>query len=156
MEVTTITITNIIQRFMRVRIILHIHSNFSSDSYITASQIINQCKKNNIKYISITDHNTADGAIKYKKQIEKEGIKVIIGQEIMTDSGEIIGLFLKKTIDYKDKRGNKITLKKAIDEIRKQNGLVFAPHPFDKMRWGIGKKKVEEFRDKIDLALYEN
>ncbi len=116
---------------MKVNVIVHIHTKFSFDSNVTLNEIIYQCKKNNISYIGITDHCTAKGGISFRKKLEKEGIKVIIGEEIMTSQGEIIGLFLKDTIYCKNKNGNLLTLKEAIRKIRLQQGLVFVPHHFD-------------------------
>lgn len=135
---------------MKIRVILHIHTNVSHDSNITVNEIINQCKENDIDYIGITDHNSAEGALRYRDEIESTGISVIVGEEIMTDSGEITGLFLNKSINPKDKLGKLKRLKDVITEIKTQNALVLAPHPFDKMRHGIGKKNVEKFKDKID------
>lgn len=135
---------------MKVRIILHFHSEFSYDSNITLSEIISQCKAHNIDYVGITDHNTMKGAIKFKEKLSKAGIKLILGEEIMTTSGEIIGLFIQRQIESKDLLGKKRSLKEVISEIKKQGGLVIVPHPFDKMRNGIGKKNVEKFKDDID------
>ena len=134
---------------MRIRLALHIHSDFSADSNITLNDIISQCKQNKIGCIGLTDHNTALGAIKYQNKLNENGIQLIVGEEIKTDVGEIIGLFLDKNIDHK-KNGKVITLKEALQEIKNQNGLVFAPHPFDKFRWGIGKKNCEKYQDQID------
>lgn len=135
---------------MKIRLALHIHTDFSNDSYITPREIISQCRKHNINCVGLTDHCSAKGAIKYKSQIEKEGIRVIIGEELKTPVGEIIGLFLTKHIECQDSSKKLITLDKAINAIKAQNALVFAPHPFDRMRNGIGKKNLEKFRDEID------
>lgn len=134
---------------MKVRVVLHIHTNFSHDSNVTAKQIINQCRANQIDYIGITDHCTTKGAEAFKQNLEANGIKVIIGEEIMTKSGEIIGLFLNKNIACK-KNGKKISLKRAIEQIKEQKGLVFVPHPFDKMRHGIGLKNITKYRKHFD------
>lgn len=129
---------------------MHVHTNFSSDSYITEKEIINQCKKNNIDYIALTDHGNAEGSLRYQAVLKKAGIKVIIGEELRTNVGEIIGLFLKRSIDCQGESGGFISLEKAIMEIKKQGGLVFIPHPFDKMRRGIGRENIEQFKDQID------
>lgn len=135
---------------MKIRLALHIHTDFSNDSYITPKEIISQCKENNIDVVGLTDHCTAKGAFKYKKLIENKDIRVIVGEELKTQVGEIIGLFLTRHIECKDKDGKFISLDTAIKEIKRQNGLVFAPHPFDKMRRGIGKASVEKFKEEID------
>ena len=135
---------------MKVRIVLHIHTNYSHDSNITLKQIIYQCKQHNIDYIGLTEHCNALGGIKYEKSLQKEGINTIIGEEVKTNQGEIIGLFLSKSIDCKDKNGKFINLDQAIKSIREQNGLVFAPHPFDVLRCGIGKKNLKKYQNQID------
>ncbi len=135
---------------MKVRIALHIHTNYSHDSNITLNDIIYQCKKHKINYIGITEHCNANGGMNYKDELENVGIKTIIGEEVKTKQGEIIGLFLTKSIECKDKNGQFINLNQAIQSIRYQNGLVFAPHPFDILRCGIGKKNLEKFKNQID------
>ena len=56
------------------------------------------------------------------------GVKVIVGEEVKTASqGEVIGLFLKEKIP----RG--MTLAETVAEIKRQGGLVYVPHPFDRM-----------------------
>ncbi len=132
------------------RIVLHIHTEFSHDSNVTLNDIINQCYKNNINCVGLTDHCNADAGFEYKKKLNKNNIKVIVGEEVKTKQGEIIGLFIKKTINCKKENGDLISLKSAINEIKKQGGLVFAPHPFDIMRLGIGKNNLDIFKDEID------
>lgn len=134
---------------MRIHLALHIHSDFSADSNITLNDIISQCKQSKINCIGLTDHNTALGALTYQKKLEENEIQLIVGEEIKTDAGEIIGLFLKRNIIHK-KNGKVITLNEAVREIKNQNGLVFAPHPFDKFRLGIGKNNCKEYQDQID------
>jgi len=133
-----------------MKVVLHIHTNCSLDSNITLNDIIFQCKKHNINCVGITEHCNALGGIKYQEDLIKEGIKTIIGEELKTQQGEIIGLFLSKSISCTDSKNNLINLDKAIEEIRFQDGLVFAPHPFDILRLGIGKNNIEKYKDKID------
>jgi predicted metal-dependent phosphoesterase TrpH len=135
---------------MKIRLIVHFHTEFSYDSNITLSEIISQCKDYAINYVAITDHNTLKGALAYRSKLEKAGIKVILAEEVMTKSGEVIGLFIKKEIQSKDSLGKKKTLEDVISEIKRQGGLVIIPHPFDKMRNGIGRKKVKKFKTDID------
>jgi predicted metal-dependent phosphoesterase TrpH len=133
-----------------VNIILHIHTNYSFDSNITVNQIINQCKLNNIEYVGITDHCTINGAKSFANELKKNGITVIISEEVMTQQGEVIGLFLDEEIQCKDSKDQFIRLDKAISLIQDQNGLVFVPHPLDFLRHGIGKKNLLKLQDKID------
>lgn len=74
----------------------------------------------------MTDHNTIKGGIVAKKY-ENNDIEVIVGSEILTDKGEIIGIFLTEEIKSKH-------FIDVIDEIKAQNGIVVVPHPFDAIR----------------------
>lgn len=105
---------------------LHIHSCYSSDGTMDIKTIIKVAMKRHLDGIAITDHNTIKGGLNAKK-FETEEFKVIIGSEIMTDQGEVIGLFLSEEINAK-------SLLDVIYEIKAQDGVIVIPHPFDKMR----------------------
>ncbi len=133
-----------------MKLAVHFHTTSSPDASITERQIIAQCKKHSISCVGITDHNTAGGALKLKKTLGREGIRTIVGEEIMTEEGEIIGLFLKKNINCKKENGDWISLEEAVEEIKKQDGLLIIPHPFDRFRHGIGKKNLDKIKSDID------
>jgi predicted metal-dependent phosphoesterase TrpH len=78
--------------------------------------------------IAVTDHNEISGALEAQAKAESYGVKVIVSEEVKTASqGEVIGLFLTEKIP----RG--LSLQETIGEIRRQGGLVYVPHPFDRM-----------------------
>ncbi|MBQ0104636.1 MAG: PHP domain-containing protein [Armatimonadetes bacterium] len=111
---------------------LHVHTDYSKCAESRISDIKKYCVENNIGAIAICDHNLIEGALELEKIAEN--FKVIIGEEIKTKQGEIIGLFLKNKIEPFG------TLSDTIDKIKQQNGLVYLPHPFDiirpfHMRW---------------------
>ena len=100
----------------------HIHSIYSHDSILKPETIIKHSKKKGLSGIAITDHNTILGAKKVKS-ISSEGFLVIIGAEIKTERGEIIGLFLNDEIISN-------VFYEVKDEIKAQGGLIVLPHPF--------------------------
>lgn len=115
---------------------LHIHSDYS-DSAATIEDILNYVQeKTDLKIIAITDHDTISGALKAKRMACELGYRfqVIIGEEISTKEGHVIGLFLKDKID------GGITTREAIEAIHRQGGLVVSAHPFF----------VSRFNDKLD------
>ena len=78
--------------------------------------------------IAVTDHNEISGAHDAAVKAADYGIKVIVAEEVKTaDQGEVIGLFINEKIP----RG--MTLEETILEIRRQGGLVYVPHPFDRL-----------------------
>lgn len=105
---------------------LHVHSCFSMDSSTRIDSIVRRCIKANIGCVAIADHGTADGGLALQKV--SPPFKVIVAEEILADEGEIIGLFLKRTIP------SGIPAAAAIARIREQGGLVLLPHPCDMLR----------------------
>jgi len=105
---------------------LHMHTDHSSDCATPVEVLLATAREQGLGAIAITDHNEISGAI--EAAAKAEGIKIIIGEEIKTASqGEVIGLFLRERIP----RG--LGLAETIAEIRSQGGLVYVPHPFDRM-----------------------
>ena len=88
-------------------------------------------KLKKISTVAITDHNEIAGAIKYKDKFKKHHIELIVGEEIFTNKGEIIGLGLSKKIEPN------LSPKETIKRIKEQNGIVYVPHPYDEKRYKI-------------------
>jgi predicted metal-dependent phosphoesterase TrpH len=105
---------------------LHIHSKYSSDGVLEPQKIVKIAMKRGLNGIAITDHNTIKGGLEAKKY-ESEEFTVIVGSEIATEKGEIIGLFLSEEVKSRD-------VQDAISEIKEQGGFVVLPHPFDELR----------------------
>lgn len=131
---------------------MHVHTRFSNDSLLPLWLIFLMCKIKKISCIAITDHNTIEGAVKFKEKFEKRNLKVIIGEEIMTSHGEIIGLFLEERV----KSG--MSPQDTIDEILRQRGIVYIPHPFDKKRnrTVLDSKYIKANLDKISFIEMHN
>jgi predicted metal-dependent phosphoesterase TrpH len=107
-------------------------------------KIISRCLELGINCIAVSDHGTAEGGLRMQ---EIAPFKVIVAEEVLTDKGEIMGMFLKKTVP------NDQPLMDVINQIKAQGGLVCAQHPFDTvLRPGIGKKIIEEIASYIDLV----
>ena len=122
---------------------LHTHSIISHDGGITAQNYTGLIESNVLDYIAITDHNETRFARIMK---EKLGDRIIIGEEVGTTEGEIIGLFLQKTIP------GGLTPEETIQAIRQQNGLVYIPHPFETFRKGLQAETLERIAHLIDIV----
>jgi predicted metal-dependent phosphoesterase TrpH len=117
---------------------LHIHSRYSFDSLSNPKDIIRVAKKKKLNGIAITDHGTVQGSLEAKGVNNDPGFIVIIGSEIGTEVGDIIGLFLSTEI--KSRKSLEV-----IEEIHRQGGLAVLAHPFK------GHQLNEELVEKIDL-----
>jgi len=115
------------ENYANIKIDFHIHTALSLDGVGDVTTRIKKAKKEGLNIIAITDHNTIHPKIRGKAILEKNGIKLIVGEEISTDKGEIIGLFLRKVV----KPGK---LEQVLDEIKSQEAIVILPHPFKRSR----------------------
>ena len=105
---------------------LHMHTDHSSDCATPVEALLGEAKARGLGAIAVTDHNEISGALEAREKAD--GIKVIVGEEVKTtDQGEVIGLFIEEKIP----RGG--TLQEVIAEIKRQGGLVYVPHPFDRL-----------------------
>jgi predicted metal-dependent phosphoesterase TrpH len=105
--------------------------------------IIKRCLKLGINCINISDHDAVEGGLKMQ---EISPFKVIVAEEILTLSGEVMGMFLKERID------SGIPLEKAINAIKEQGGLVSIPHPFDPLRGlRLNADEFDRIAPRIDL-----
>ncbi len=115
-----------VARRRRIDVDLHMHTDHSHDCVTPVEVLLATAKARGLGAIAVTDHNVISGA--FEAQAKASGIKVIVGEEVKTaDQGEVIGLFLRELIP----RG--LTLQETIAEIKRQGGVVYVPHPFDRM-----------------------
>ncbi|HEY5268135.1 MAG TPA: PHP domain-containing protein [Candidatus Saccharimonadales bacterium] len=125
-----------------IKLDLHTHSTASNDGGVRDFQYIEAIETKIIDIVAITDHNRIDFAIKMHEKYPKN---IIIGEEIMTKSGEIIGLFLTKEVPQG------MSLDQTITSIHDQKGLCYVPHPLEKLRKGLGWNQLDKIKDKIDI-----
>ena len=105
---------------------LHMHTDHSYDCATPVEVLLAEARARGLGAIAITDHNEISGA--HVAAAQATGVKVIVGEEVKTASqGEVIGLFIEEKIP----RG--MTLQETIVEIKRQGGVVYVPHPFDRL-----------------------
>ena len=122
-----------------VRVDMHSHTMFSGDSTTTLDEIIESVVEAGIDVLCVTDHNAIDGALRLQRALEGDGIcRVIVGEEVRTHTGEIIGLFLNEKIPF---GANAID---TATQIRAQGALVYVPHPFDPLRRNLTEASLIE------------
>lgn len=131
-----------------IRIDLHTHSEASIDGGLSPDDYADILRNEKLDVIAITDHNRIDFAQGMQKALGEE--RIIIGEEISTLEGDIVGLYLKEKIEPG------ITAKQAIKEIRAQGGLVYIPHPYDSIRKGIGEEVLQETIEQVDIIEAHN
>jgi predicted metal-dependent phosphoesterase TrpH/glycosyltransferase involved in cell wall biosynthesis len=107
---------------------LHMHTNHSHDCSIDPAELVEHAESEGLGAIAVTDHNVFGGALETVELARGRDLIVIPGEEVKTDrDGEVIGLFLREEIP----RG--MSFADTLAAIREQDGVVYVPHPFDRM-----------------------
>lgn len=130
-----------------IKLDLHTHSSASPDGGITPEQYADIIERGIVDYLAITDHNTIAMA---KSLHQSLGNRIIVGEEIMTTQGELIGLFLTERI----KPG--MTALATARAITAQGGIVYVPHPFETVRSGIPREALDVLINEIDIIEVHN
>lgn len=109
-----------------VRVDCHVHTVFSGDAVTRIDELAVRVAECHLDVVCITDHHSIAGAIAAAER--RIGVRVVVGEEVRTPAGELIGLFLSERIPYV------LPLDDVVGRIRAQGGVVYVPHPFDPMR----------------------
>jgi predicted metal-dependent phosphoesterase TrpH len=126
---------------------LHMHTDHSHDCATPVEVLLETARDRGLGAIAVTDHNEISGALEARRIAERMGdIEVIVAEEVKTaEQGEVIGLFIEEKIP----RG--MTMAETIAEIRRQGGLVYVPHPFDRFHSVPDYEHLIEIVEEIDV-----
>lgn len=124
------------------RVDLHLHTEYSPDSLSPLQAVVRRARRAGLTHLAVTDHNTIAGALRLK---EISDLPVIVGEEIMTARGELIGLFLSEPV------APGLALLQTAELIHQQGGLVYVPHPMDPFRRGLGPDGLRELGEAVDV-----
>ncbi len=133
---------------MPYKVDLHVHTAGSPDGSLGAANLERMFASGGLHCIAITDHDTIDRALEIQKQFGTE--RIIVGEEITTLDGEMIGLFLKKAV-----LPGQSAIQTA-EQIKTQGGLVYIPHPFETVRKGMRAEVLEQILPYIDIVETHN
>lgn len=133
-----------------MKLAFHVHTNYSHDGFSKLPDLKKRLVRKGIDIVAISDHNTLKGAVKAEK-LFGDDVRVIKCEEIKTQDGEIIGLFLSQEIPPL------LSIDETIKRIKYQGGLVCVPHPFDRMRKSkIHLEALYRIIDEIDIVEVSN
>lgn len=136
-----------------IKVDFHCHSDYSPDSMNRLPDLIKTARQRGLDKLVITDHNTLQGALAAKAMAPDF---IIMGEEIMTDRGEILAAYVKEEIP------RDLPVKKVIAMLREQGAFISVSHPFDPAR-GWALDDLMDIKDLVDAVevynarcLYEN
>ena len=121
------------------------HTDHSHDCATPVEVLLATAREQGLGAIAVTDHNVITGAYEARDKAAEFGVKIIVAEEVKTaDQGEVIGLFIEEKIP----RG--MSLAETVAEIKRQGGLVYVPHPFDRMHAVPDYEHLLTIIDEID------
>jgi predicted metal-dependent phosphoesterase TrpH len=110
----------------------HVHTRFSRDSLLSEDRFIRIALERGLTHVAITNHDNVEGAVAVRDRVVAEGLEerlhVILGEEVTSAEGEIVGIYLTQTIPAG------LSADETADAIHAQGGLVSIPHPYDPFR----------------------
>lgn len=129
---------------------LHCHTAASFDCRSRPRDVVRAAFERGLTHLAITDHNRIDGALE-ARAVAPPGLVVLVGEEIRTAEGDLIGLFLESPVPPG------LSAREAIAAVREQGGLVGIPHPFDRWRGSLGRRTwLRELAPTIDWIEVHN
>jgi predicted metal-dependent phosphoesterase TrpH len=146
------TLRQALSRRRLIDVDLHMHTDHSGDCETPVEVLLATAREQGLGAIAVTDHNEISGALEAREKAAESGaqggrdrIKVIVGEEVKTaEQGEVIGLFIEEKIP----RG--LSMAETVAEIKRQGGLVYVPHPFDRMHAVPDYEHLPEILEDID------
>ena len=111
---------------------LHCHTSASFDSLASPRAVVAAAARRGLTHLAITDHDRLEGALE-ARAVAPEGLTVLVGEEIRTRDGDLIGVFLTEAVPPG------LSASETIAAIHGQGGLVGIPHPFDRFRGSLAR-----------------
>jgi len=124
-----------------IRVDLHVHSSASFDCTVEPEEVAARCRRLGLAPVFLTDHDSIEGAIRMRS-----AERVVVGEEVMTTAGELIGLFLKEAVPAG------LAPKETALLIKNQGGLVYLEHPYDQFRRHLTEDGIEALADMVDIV----
>jgi len=121
---------------------LHLHSSASFDCRVPPLEVARRCRQLGLSPIFLTDHDAIGGA----SALLEAGHSAVIGEEILTTEGELIGLFLKEAVP------SRLSPEETATAIKEQGGLVYLEHPYDRGRRNLREEAIERIAGQIDIV----
>jgi|YNPBryunderm2012_1023409.scaffolds.fasta_scaffold02055_4 hypothetical protein len=121
---------------------LHCHTRYSPDSLVKVPDLIEHARRIGLGKLAITDHSEIEGAL---LAYELAPDLIIVGEEAMTNQGELLCYFITERIP------DGLDLDEAIDRVHAQGGICGPSHPLDPRRIGIGRENLLKYGHRFDF-----
>ncbi|MDM8005524.1 MAG: PHP domain-containing protein [Phycisphaerae bacterium] len=132
-----------------VKTVFHIHTDYSDDSNLSVDCLADEAVERGVGCVAVTDHDSIEGAIGLA-ETAGDDLRVIVGEEVSTRDGHLIGLFLRDLVEPG------MSVRQTAEAIRQQGGLVVVPHPYNRLFDCSLGDRVYDILDLIDAVEVAN
>lgn len=132
-----------------IKTVFHIHTDYSDDSNLSLDRLADEARERGVGCVAVTDHDSIEGALTLADRVGDD-LRVIVGEEISTRDGHLIGLFLREHVEPG------MSVRKTAEAIREQGGLVVVPHPYNRLFDCSLGDRVYDILDLIDIVEVAN
>ncbi len=132
-----------------VKVVIHVHTDYSYDGNTPPEELVATARRQGVDCVAVTDHNQIAGAVAAREVARRSvgrPVQIVVGEEISSADGHIIGLFLEERIP-RDLPGEE-----TVARIRTQGGLVLAPHPYSSLCDNSLQEALERLRPFFDAV----
>lgn len=116
---------------------LHVHSEASYDGHEPVELILEHAADIDLDAVVITDHDVIDASLEAAERAREYGLIGIPGVEISTAHGHLLGIGIEELPE----RGR--PMGETIEEVKELGGAAVVPHPFQRTRHGIRKRRLK-------------
>lgn len=109
---------------------LHVHT-ACSDGRPSPELLAERLVRSLLTVVAVTDHDRIEGALRTRAALAGRGPEIVVGTEVSTADGHVLGLFLHRDIPA----GRSAAW--TVDAIHEQDGIAIAAHPFS-LAQGVG------------------
>lgn len=124
-----------------MRVDLHLHTSASFDCSEPPARVARRCRSLGLDPVFITDHDSIEGALELQRAGE---VRIVVGEEILTADGELIGLFLNAPVPAG------LSASETASRIHDQGGIVYLQHPYDTRRRALSEDAIEAIAEAVD------
>lgn len=132
-----------------VKTVFHVHTDYSDDSNLSLDCLVHEARERGVGCVAVTDHDSIEGALTLADRVGDD-LRVIVGEEISTRDGHLIGLFLRDLVEPG------MSVRQTAEAIREQRGLVVVPHPYNRLFHCSLGDRVYDILDLIDVVEVAN
>jgi predicted metal-dependent phosphoesterase TrpH len=121
-----------------IKIDLHTHSEGSYDGKEPVELMVQHGEDIDIDGFAVTDHDEIEESLKAFEIAENYDTIVLPGEEVSTSDGHLLAIGVEEKIEP----GR--PFQETVEDIRDKGGAAVVPHPFQKTRHGVSKRKIED------------